>query len=83
MLYEVITSPEVLGFSGIEGPQDSKVISSLETIELIRGSVSKILGLADDAQKARTHKDFILKSRIILVKNFPKRERPKKQKNVV
>ena len=46
-------SPEVLGFSGIEGPQDSKVISSLETIELIRGSVSKILGLTEDAQKAR------------------------------
>jgi len=46
-------SPEVLGFSGIEGPQDPKVISSLETIELIRGCVSKILGLADDAHKAR------------------------------
>ena len=46
-------SPEVLGFSGIEGPQDPKVISSFETIELIRGSVSKILGLAEDAREAR------------------------------
>ena len=45
--------PEVLGFTGIEGPQDPRVISSLETIELIRGCVSKILGLADDAKKAR------------------------------
>lgn len=46
-------SPEVLGFSGIEGPQDSKIINSLETIELIRGCVSKILGLAKDAGNAR------------------------------
>ena len=46
-------SPEVLGFTGIEGPHDPRVVSSLETIELIRGCVSKILGLADDAKKAR------------------------------
>ena len=46
-------SPDVLGFTGIEGPHDPRVISSLETIELMRGCVSKILGLADDAKKAR------------------------------
>jgi 2-methylaconitate cis-trans-isomerase PrpF len=46
-------SPEVLGFSGIEGPQDPKIISSLDRIELIRGTVSKMLGLAEEAEKAR------------------------------
>jgi 2-methylaconitate cis-trans-isomerase PrpF len=45
--------PEVLGFSGIEGPQDSKVIQELDNIELIRGSVAKMIGLAEDAKKAR------------------------------
>jgi 2-methylaconitate cis-trans-isomerase PrpF len=43
---------ESLGFSGIEGPMDPKVIESLENIELIRGTVSKLLGLATDASKA-------------------------------
>jgi len=46
-------SPEVLGFTGIEGPQDPEVISALDTIELIRGNVSKLLGLAEEARKAR------------------------------
>ena len=45
--------PEVLGFSGIEGPQDTKVIQELDNIELIRGTVAKLIGLADDAGKAR------------------------------
>ncbi len=45
--------PEVLGFSGTEGPMDEKVVRALDTIELIRGSVSKLLGLTDDASKAR------------------------------
>ena len=45
--------PEVLGFSGVEGPQDPKVLQALDRIELIRGSVSKLIGLAEDAQKAR------------------------------
>ncbi|HEX7476077.1 MAG TPA: PrpF domain-containing protein [Dehalococcoidales bacterium] len=44
---------ESLGFSGTEGPVDPKVIESLESIELIRGTVSKLLGLATDAAKAR------------------------------
>jgi 2-methylaconitate cis-trans-isomerase PrpF len=47
-------SPEVLGFSGIEGPLDQKVTDALDTIELIRGTASKMLGLCDDAKKART-----------------------------
>jgi methylitaconate Delta-isomerase len=41
-----------LGFSGTEGPMDPKVIEALESIELIRGTVSKLLGLATDASKA-------------------------------
>ncbi len=45
--------PEVLGFSGIEGPLDQKVIDSLDKIELIRGTAAKMIGLADDAAKAR------------------------------
>jgi len=45
--------PEVLGFSGTEGPMDEKVVRALDTIEIIRGSVSKLLGLTDDAAKAR------------------------------
>ena len=45
--------PEVLGFNGTEGPNDSKVLASLEKIELIRGTVSKLLGLTTDAAKAR------------------------------
>ncbi len=46
--------PEILGFTGIEGPLDERVIRALDTIELIRGTVSKKLGLATDATKART-----------------------------
>lgn len=45
--------PEVLGFTGTEGPNDSKVLASLDKIELIRGTVSKLLGLTTDARKAR------------------------------
>jgi hypothetical protein len=45
--------PEVVGFSGVEGPLDQKVTNALDTIELIRGTVSKMLGLADDASKTR------------------------------
>ena len=44
---------ESLGFSGTEGPMDAKVIQTLESIELIRGTVSKFLGLTTDAAKAR------------------------------
>lgn len=43
-----------LGFAGTEGPMDPEVIASLENIELIRGTVSKLLGLATDAAKAHT-----------------------------
>ena len=46
--------PEVLGFSGTEGPLDQNVTEALDRIEHIRGTVSKMLGLADDAVKART-----------------------------
>jgi 2-methylaconitate cis-trans-isomerase PrpF len=46
--------PEVLGFSGTEGPNDEKILKSLEKIELIRGTVSTLLGLATEATKART-----------------------------
>ena len=45
--------PEVLNFSGIEGPLDQKVIDSLDKIELIRGTAAKMIGLADDATQAR------------------------------
>jgi hypothetical protein len=45
--------PSVLNFSGIEGPLDQKVIDSLDKIELIRGVAAKMIGLVDDAGKAR------------------------------
>jgi len=45
--------PEVLNFSGIEGPLDQKVIDSLDKIELIRGTAAKMIGLADDPTQAR------------------------------
>jgi len=45
--------PEVLNFSGIEGPLDQKVIDSLDKIELIRGTAAKMIGLADEATQAR------------------------------
>jgi hypothetical protein len=45
--------PEVLNFSGTEGPLDKKVIDSLDKIELIRGTAAKMIGLADDAAQAR------------------------------
>jgi 2-methylaconitate cis-trans-isomerase PrpF len=46
--------PEALGLSGIEGPMEDKVLKALDTIELVRGTVSKLLGLASDPTKART-----------------------------
>ncbi len=45
---------EALGFSGTEGPNDDKVLKALDTIEIIRGTVSQLLGLASDPKKART-----------------------------
>ena len=45
--------PDVLGFSGIEGPLDQKVLDALDKIELIRGNAAKILGLVDDPAEAR------------------------------
>jgi hypothetical protein len=45
--------PSVLNFSGIEGPLDQRVIDSLDKIELIRGVAAKMIGLVDDAGKAR------------------------------
>jgi 2-methylaconitate cis-trans-isomerase PrpF len=50
----VFLRPEVLGLSGIEGPFDQSVINSLDRIELIRGTVAKLLGFVDDPAKART-----------------------------
>jgi 2-methylaconitate cis-trans-isomerase PrpF len=44
---------EALDFAGTEGPHDDKVAKALDKIELIRGSVSKLLGLATDAARAR------------------------------
>ncbi len=44
---------EELNFSGTEGPLDQRVIDSLDKIELIRGTAAKMIGLADDATKAR------------------------------
>jgi 2-methylaconitate cis-trans-isomerase PrpF len=46
--------PEVIGLFGIEGPLHEQVIKSLDTIELIRGTVAKEMGLANDAERART-----------------------------
>ena len=45
--------PEVLGFSGIEGPLDQKVLGALDKIELIRGTAAKRLALVDDPAEAR------------------------------
>lgn len=44
---------QVLGFTGTEAPYDEKVVKALDKIELIRGTVSKLMGLATDAKKAR------------------------------
>ncbi len=46
--------PGTVGLTGTEGPNDPKVLAALDKIELIRGSVSKLIGLASDASKART-----------------------------
>ncbi len=45
--------PEVLNFSGTEGPLEQKVINSLDKVELIRGTAAKMLGMVDDAKEAR------------------------------
>jgi 2-methylaconitate cis-trans-isomerase PrpF len=45
--------PEVLGFSGIEGPLDQKVLGALDKIELIRGTAAKRLALVHDPAEAR------------------------------
>jgi hypothetical protein len=45
--------PDALGFSGIEGPLDQKVLDALTKIELIRGTAAKMLGLVEDPTEAR------------------------------
>jgi 2-methylaconitate cis-trans-isomerase PrpF len=45
--------PDGLGFSGIEGPLDQKVLDALDKIELIRGNAAKRLGLVNDPAEAR------------------------------
>ena len=42
-----------LGFIGIEGPNDEKILKLLGTIEEIRGVSAHMIGLAKDAAKAR------------------------------
>ena len=44
---------EALGFSGIEGPLDKKILDSLDKIELIRGTVAQMIGMVDRAENAR------------------------------
>ena len=51
--------PSVLSFTGTEGPLDQKVLESLGKIELIRGVAAKMIGLVDDAAKARTESPAI------------------------
>jgi hypothetical protein len=52
-------SPSDLNFTGTEGPLDPKVLDALKTIELIRGTAAKMIGLVDDATKARTESPAI------------------------
>jgi methylitaconate Delta-isomerase len=51
--------PSVLNFSGTEGPLDPQVLDALKTIELIRGTAARMIGLVDDAAKARTESPAI------------------------
>lgn len=51
--------PSVLNLSGIEGPLDPKILEALETIELIRGTAAKMIGLVGDTAKARTESPAI------------------------
>jgi len=44
---------EALNFSGPEGPLDQKVLDSLDTIELIRGTAAAMIGMVDNASEAR------------------------------
>ena len=45
--------PSVLGLDGTEGPRDERVTSLLDTIELIRGTAARIIGLVQDESRAR------------------------------
>ena len=51
--------PGVLNLSGVEGPQDPKIIDALDRIELIRGTAAKMMGLVSDAAKARLEKPSV------------------------
>jgi methylitaconate Delta-isomerase len=51
--------PEVLNLSGTEGPHDHKILDSLGSIELIRGTAAKLIGLVTDARKARIEKPSV------------------------
>lgn len=46
--------PEILHVSGLEGPLDQRVMNSLDKIELIRGTIARMLGFVDDPKNART-----------------------------
>jgi 2-methylaconitate cis-trans-isomerase PrpF len=48
--------PEVLNLSGTEGPLDKKIIDQLDRIERIRGAAAKLMGIVDDASRAREEK---------------------------
>jgi len=45
--------PGALGLVGAEGPRDERVTSLLSTIELIRGTAAKMIGLVQDEARAR------------------------------
>jgi hypothetical protein len=45
--------PQVLGLLGTEGPRDERVINLLSTIELIRGTAARLIGLVRDERNAR------------------------------
>jgi 2-methylaconitate cis-trans-isomerase PrpF len=46
--------PDAVGLRGTEGPNHPDVLKALDRLEMIRGSVSKLIGLASDAARART-----------------------------
>ena len=46
-------TPEVLGLDGREGPLDESVRNLLDTIELIRGTAARMIGLVQDEHDAR------------------------------
>jgi methylitaconate Delta-isomerase len=45
--------PSVLGLSGAEGPTDPVILAQLDTIELIRGTAARIIGMVSEAAEAR------------------------------